>query len=668
MRFHSFGQKIAGLALLGLIVSKVSGWAQAPGNNGAPSSQVQSEAGTLISQRAEHTTDLFTGSFGYSVPIVGAPARNGSEPGLALVYSSSGDNGWCGQGWTLDIGYIERNTKDGFPILYDASSPPLPLKQYDPAKGFLLNLFGKQMKLLTNSANEYRAEVDTDFLRCQFDTANNHWNVYDKSGTLYRFGYTARVMNPNSGWSANYTGTFRWALEEIITATGERTTITYQTFSTADPGTARVLYPSVISYNGHTNWNGYSANQTPTHTIQFGLQPRTDTRISYNSGFRVVQDRRLTNIVCQADGQNVRRYALEYNYSPATKRSLLVRARTFGADNTSQLPVQSFQYQDKPLAFGQKVQWKNMALAGASICCVIERDGSGNTIKDVFDLDGDGLPDRVRWDSSTTPDRYLLQRNLGPAASGTQGSFSTSDYAFGATSDSNFAANDSTWSALNSTRVRLMDINGDGLPDRIGDDWTYMNVGSPPYNHFGIKTNHGAGFSANTNHTWSVEVQGSSFYYAIDSLTDTLSAGRTSLFDLNGDGLPDRVMMPLNANYTNLYVQFGTGTNFGPLRRYPYSSQGGENSVLWSGIEGLYSHMVDINGDGLIDRVMLPRNPSTGNPVQDATLNKFVVMFNNGYSFEQQDWPGVYPQYSGLTPHYANVAEVSVGGIAGHHR
>lgn len=627
--------------------------AQAPGNNGAPSSQVQSEAGALISQRAEHKTDLFTGSFGYSVPIVGAPGRSGSEPGLALVYSSSGDNGWCGQGWSLEIGYIERNTKDGFPILYDASSPPLPIRQYDPAKGFILNLFGRQTKLLTNSASEYRAEVDTDFLRCQFDTTNNRWDVYDKSGTLYRFGYTARVINPNSGWSANHTGTFRWALEEMITATGERTTITYQTFSSADPGTVRVHYPDVISYNGHTNWNGYSANQAPTHTIQFGLQPRTDTRISYRSGFRVVQHMRLTNIVCQADGQNVRRYALEYDYSPATKRSLLARVRTFGADNSSELPVQSFQYQDKPLTFAPKVPWKNMSLAGSSICCIIERDGFGNATKDVFDLDGDGLPDRVRWDNSTTPDRYLLQRNLGPATSGTEGNFATTDYSFGPTSSGNFSADDPAWAALNSTRVRLMDINGDGLPDRVGDDWTYMNVGTPPYNHFGVKANTGSGFSA--DQTWPVEVQSSSFYYAIDSLTDTISAGRTSLFDLNGDGIPDRVMMPLNAPYTNLYAQFGTGTGFSAVRRYPYSSQGGESSVLWSGIEGLYSHMVDINGDGLIDRVMLPRNPGTGNAVQDSTLNKFVVMFNNGYSFEQQDWFGVSPQNPALQIGYANV-------------
>jgi sugar lactone lactonase YvrE len=118
-------------------------------------------------------------------------------------------------------------------------------------------------------------------------------------------------------------------------------------------------------------------------------------------------------------------------------------------------------------------------------------------------------------------------------------------------------------------------------------------------------------------------------------------------------------MMALSAPWNYFHVQFGTGTGFAPMRRFgPLTSQGKTSSLLWSGVETPYIHMVDINGDGLVDRVMLPlgTNPSfPDNPVQDAALNKFVVEFNNGYGFEAQDWTGVYAQYSGLTPHYANV-------------
>ena len=135
---------------------------------GASDEQVQAK--DLVGKRGKLQVDDFTGSFGYSIPIPCAPARNGSEPALALAYSSKGENGWCGMGWKLDIGYIERNTQNGIPIPYSTPRRQLPLTQYDDSKGFILNLFGKELKLLPAATNgalvEYRAEVDTDFLRC----------------------------------------------------------------------------------------------------------------------------------------------------------------------------------------------------------------------------------------------------------------------------------------------------------------------------------------------------------------------------------------------------------------------------------------------------------------------------------------------------------------------
>src|SRR5690349_565306 len=94
-------------------------------------SDEQTEATELVGRQGQHEVDLFTGSFSYSVPINCAPARNNSQPNLALAYSSSGDVDWCGVGWTLDIGSIERNVRDGFPIAYSSASPKAPLNGYD---------------------------------------------------------------------------------------------------------------------------------------------------------------------------------------------------------------------------------------------------------------------------------------------------------------------------------------------------------------------------------------------------------------------------------------------------------------------------------------------------------------------------------------------------------
>ena len=205
--------------------------------------------------------------------------------------------------------------------------------------------------------------MDTDFLRCILDTSNNKWQVYDKCGNVYYFGQVAgsRVVNPKSsaGWGG-YSATFHWALDQIVTATGDLTTIAYATAISPYTGLPeQTIYPTNITYNGHTSYNGYGASYTGTHTISFGTEARPDWRFSYRWGFRTEQSRRLTNIVCQVNGQKVWHYALSYGTSPATERSLLKSVTVFGSNDSTPLPVQTFTYQGNTnkVSFGPPIQW-----------------------------------------------------------------------------------------------------------------------------------------------------------------------------------------------------------------------------------------------------------------------------------------------------------------------
>lgn len=637
-------------------------------NSGPEASKAQGESNALLSQRVQHQTDLFTGSFGYSIPIEGAPARNGTQPPLALVYSSSGENGWCGVGWNLDIGYIERNTKDGSPVKYNTATPPAPLTQYDDAKDFIVNLFGRQVKLKLVSGSEYRAEVDTDFSRYVFNTGANTWDLFDKSGNVYRFGQVAssRIANPKSGWSGA-SGTFRWALDEIQTATGDRTTITYVT-----SGTERMIYPDQISYNGHTNRNGYTEVFSPTHTLTFlnEATDRTDKRVSYRWGFRVEYNKRLSEIACKVGTQKVRRYVLDYgaSYSPATKRSLLKAVKVYGADDTSLLPTQTFTYQGNttPVSFQNAIKWDQLYLAypnNISERCLIGRDGNGATLMDIVDIDGDGLPDRVRWNDKAvgTADSYLVQRNLGLQSAGTNGQFASGPgYDFGPTSSTGtvqgvqFIPQGSGWSALNAPDLRFLDVTGDGRPDRVADDSTYARSNITTYTQFFVQTNLGKSFpTPSAALAWPVDTQsptgGNPYPFGAVDFVDSVNsynAAWVRLLDLNGDGLPDRVMMKRAFPYDNYLVQFGTGSGFTPVKQFgPYTSQGGQNYPNWAGVGSDYVAMVDLNGDGLLDRVMLPAATPGGLPQRDTNTTRFVVEFNNGYGFEtQSNWFGVDPQ------------------------
>ncbi|MGH7977973.1 MAG: toxin TcdB middle/N-terminal domain-containing protein, partial [Limisphaerales bacterium] len=678
------------------------------GQNGGPvsASDQQVQAIELVGKQGQKQMDLFTGSFGYSIPIACAPARNDSQPNLALEYSSAEDLGWCGMGWKLDIGYIERNVRDGFPIAYSTGPPPAPLTAYDDSKGFILNLFGTAYKLFSIATNssvvEYRAEVDTGFLRCFLDTANNKWTVYDTSGNAYYFGEIAasRVVNPKTGWSG-YSGTFHWALDQVVTTTGDWTTIGYTNYTSPNTGLPeRTLYPTQITYNGHTNFDGYSANFTGPNTITFQTGLRTnDWRFSYRWGFRTEQSRRLTNILCQAGSQDVWSYSLKYGISPATGRSLLTNVVLYGyANNTATAYLtNTFAYQGNTngVSFGPTILWTNVVLTAPNnipsdywpeVTQTATSGSFNNTVADLVDMDGDGLPDRVVYDSSTSPNQYLVQKNLGMQANG-NGLFG-SQYAFGPTStgsgstptSSNPFPDGSYYAQLNTAYGRIRDINGDGLPDRVMDYWATINAinegGYVPYTNYEVQLNTGEGFSGVTNWPVSAGPTGDAdpLYYSCVESSGGVNVG---LFDINGDGLPDRVMSGWyqNGPMTNFMVQLNTGTNFTqPVVFGPYHSQNWNGTIanqestsyIWAGIETPEAHMIDLNGDGLPDRVMYPMDPNNPGYELPHPASYYAVEYDDGYSFESTNTstgvPGAYDQWPGVVAQ-ANNGDDSFGDI-----
>src|SRR5688572_14836541 len=132
-----------------------------------------------------HQADLFSGSFTYGVPIAVPPARQGSEPKLALTYNSSAANGWCGLGWSLQVGFTERDTRQGVPVKWTGNNP---LTEYTDDTGFVFALGQISGQLVSVGTDEYRSDVERNFLRFTFNSTGNFWEVTDQNGTKYFFG------------------------------------------------------------------------------------------------------------------------------------------------------------------------------------------------------------------------------------------------------------------------------------------------------------------------------------------------------------------------------------------------------------------------------------------------------------------------------------------------
>lgn len=162
------------IILLAHLLTRSSAYSQSSGSGGSDPSGAPSSAGSPMGGAAYSAkTDLITGRFSYSVPISIPPGRQGAAPVLGLAYNSAAGNSWCGVGWNLDIGFIQRDTRRGVPVKWGTTNA---LNQYDDAKGFVVNFGGVSSRLVLISAGsptgtyEYRAEVDSTFLKYLYYT------------------------------------------------------------------------------------------------------------------------------------------------------------------------------------------------------------------------------------------------------------------------------------------------------------------------------------------------------------------------------------------------------------------------------------------------------------------------------------------------------------------
>jgi len=570
-------------------------------------------------------TDLFTGRFSYTIPITVPPGRQGGEPKITLGYNSSGGNGWCGMGWTLEMGFIQRETREGVPVKWDPASQVTPYDEYDDNKGFVAAFAGVQAKLVEISTDSYRAEIDQSFMKFDFHRtgSDNYWEVTDRSGNRYFFGETSGSRMENAKWTST-TGdkkTFRWSLNRILDINGNETTLTYTTDQNS-------LYLDEITYNDNTN----DANMAATHSVKFVLEDRTDDSINFQPAYRVETNKRLkeikVTIVRDTTTIKVRRYALGYTYSPSTARSLLTSVTQYGSDDTTTLPAITFDYQELLFEFDSPVDWGTLDFQGGT------NPGWGYPVGNVGtpvsvgleDMDGDGLPDRVMTKRVSPHNIFKVQYNTG-SGFGTAVDWQSLD------TDGQTGINWNSVGYSNSTGSRqiLRDMNGDNFVDRV-----FRKVSSP-YNNLRVQYHTGTGFDTPPENFGTLDFQGGT-NTAWGHPIGTMDSGKEEvcgLYDINGDGLPDRVMRKRLSPYDKFLVQFHTGTGFSTAVNWsPLDTDGNTtrtwNSVSYSNANGGRQILADINGDGLPDRLCRK---------QTKPYDQLRVQFNNGAGFEDpENW------------------------------
>ncbi|MBS7321100.1 MAG: hypothetical protein KIG55_05860, partial [Myroides sp.] len=469
-------------------------------------------------------------------PIVVPAGRHGMQPNLSVSYNNNGSSGIAGYGWDIAIPNISVDVKFGVAEYISNKE----------SESYLLN--GEELMLVSgndlylphrSSATINRLsgtvtfvpKVESSFSKIQRNgnqPSNYTWTVWDKAGTKYFYGQTA-----NSRLAGSSGNIAKWMLSKVEDKNGNYMTYNYvlKNYTTGNLAGGKELLVNSIIYS----MNDADPALTPkTVYFNYNNETRSDANFNYRYGFKVVDASSLASISVEIKSKfNAIDYQFHYKTGRFEKKLLdSIETINYGPHSGSaESYVHSFEYYDDISAdlFGAEQTISTGADLADEISVV-----SGTVTKDflsgsinvgagvyfpaflpsyipvsyagtanfnfplpssytskpsvsLFDIDGDGLPDKV----VKKGDSFKYRKNIGAAL------FSSELYPIYNFKELSATRNTSksdpsvslalmiaTASFSNSTtnsesNTFLTDVNADGLIDYVHDRIVYFNRMDP---------------------------------------------------------------------------------------------------------------------------------------------------------------------------------------------
>jgi RHS repeat-associated protein len=302
-----------------------------------------SGGGSVSGSGTTFNVDLNTGTLSAGLDLRLPTGPNGIAPQIQLQYSSSSPDGPFGLGWSLGVLTILRK-------LALSAEPP------DPTATGTYTMSGVG-DLVDMGNGVFRPTVDATGQLIEF--ANGSWTVTDNTDSSFTLGTTTNAQIGSNPPAA-------WLLDSCSDSSGN--IVKYAWINSGE-----FPAPDTISWG--------------TYQLVFKYEPRPDLLISGSFGAPLSTSQRCKAIelhVISESASLVRSWQLLYNDDNGLGRSLLatVRERGYGADGTSlAAPDRTFAYTQLGTAAFVPVTGFTAPL------------NSPDT--DLVDLNGDGLPDSL---------------------------------------------------------------------------------------------------------------------------------------------------------------------------------------------------------------------------------------------------------------------------------
>ncbi len=480
-----------------------------------------------------------TGTVSTGFPIKLPAGRNGMQPNLNVTYNSEGGNGWMGLGWNLQLPAITLDTRWGVPRFdetYETEIYQLNGEQLVLKVGSEYTSPHRYSGDITRSNNrEFYLRKEGSYLkivRSGSSPSNYSWVVTDKLGNKSYYGEDNSSVIKDESINANIT---HWALSKTVDPFGNEVRYFYEKNTTTINGvSAQYFYPSSIEY---TMTTGVS---NPTYyQVDFTREDanREDINLSARTGVLMTTNHELLseiNIKYSNNGvfEAIRSYQFDYIDSAFKKKQL---------SKISEYDAAGLLFYSNTMEYYNDTENNNGAIVPSSNVVSISSNEPNTSLAGlIYGIAPDNLelPLGSVLGTSTTSGFSAGLRvglGLGPAVTKVNNSIGGSY---------NYSQN------KEKTKISFMDINGDGLPDKVykkngelvfaPNKWNKdTNEGefATPRPISGISTldetktrTHGFGWDANAV----VIGVGKS-----QSNTKTRTDGY--FVDFNGDGLPDMV-------------------------------------------------------------------------------------------------------------------------------
>ena len=481
-------------------------------------------------------------SYAFEMP----PARNGMAPQLGLQYSSDGGSGFCGEGWDLPIPSITVDTRWGVP-------------RYDTQKEtetYLLNgvmlcfevddslttAHRTPNVLRTNNDRRFYTRRGGDFsriVRKGTSPSNYYWEVTDNNGTVYTYGSSNGTDGMLKGTFTDAAGNSRtviaeWKLTKVQEIHGDYCIYTYARpdeggFGQTSSGSllAKAIYPSSVKVYRQESSNHADITVNFISNASFTKDMR---RSNARYGFLTSSNRLLQQVDVLFRDTLLRSYPLTY-INGSNKKKLLSRV-THKDNNNQEVSFNQFTYNTAPANFYSQDQTQSVNVHDDDLGVTFLNPGQ------LTSIDYKGKPTALGGTASTSIGASMyagIGNNDGiPTKRSTAGvSFSFShDVAKGMST--------------------LMDIDGDGLPDKVFEKNNHLFYRKATLDGSSIVYGdtamiHGISSLSKTKTNSTTQgasvVGGSGLFSAGVSAMKTTSKTTTNRYftDINGDGLIDYV-------------------------------------------------------------------------------------------------------------------------------